>query len=143
MELLSTGKHRYLYRYRKSVRSPGRLDRSSYAPVVPATSYRIDWIALRAFLSFHRPTYWVDTPWLMSTRRPILLSRAKPLLGKTHDRNTTPPSFSFFVLKDIPMPSYKISQRLTLVERVLSTGVLAMVACVRGARSVTVHSVRG
>ena len=23
----------------------------------------------------------------MSTRRPVLLSRAKPLLGKTHDRN--------------------------------------------------------
>ncbi len=47
----------------------------------------IDWIALRAFLSFQRPTYRVDTSWLILTRRPVLLSHAKPLLGKTHDRN--------------------------------------------------------
>jgi len=70
----------------------------------------------------------------MSTRRPILLSHAKPLLGKTHDRNTTPPSFSFFVLKDASMPSRKTSQRLNLAEQVLLKGVLAMVACVRCTR---------
>jgi len=70
----------------------------------------------------------------MSTYRPILLSYTKPLLSKTHDYNTIPPSFSFFILKDASMPSRKTSQRLTLVERVLSTGILAIVACVRYTR---------
>ena len=94
----------------------------------------IDWIALRAFLSFQRPAHRVDTSQLMSTRRPVLLIRAKPLLSKTYDYNITPPSFSFFILKDIPMPLYKTSQRLNLVKQVLLRSVLAIVTYTRCAQ---------